>query len=197
MPRKTSLNSPRGARQRASSPTSGAAAGDARRPTARRRATAFVKTDAGDQGLGAAFQQNSLQRSRQAMKLRSHSMWSWVPRFKGKARTSSMRSREEKSQSDGRSHRCWPGRRAAGHSPSSTLWYDISAYRDSRRCRCKAANLHPKLHHDVLLRKIPLCMRSWQNYVFLEGHGHQYVARRRSHRMKPKAARPPDDARNM
>jgi hypothetical protein len=26
------------------------------------------------------------------------------------------------------------------------------------------------VHHVALIRKVPFCMKSWQNYVFGEGH---------------------------
>jgi hypothetical protein len=47
---------------------------------------------------------------------------------------------------------------------------DLSAYQIPPGAAAQVAIYTEHWHHVSLLRKILLRMRSWQNYVFLEGH---------------------------
>jgi hypothetical protein len=48
---------------------------------------------------------------------------------------------------------------------------DVSDYQIPLGATAQVAIYSEHWHHLSLLRKILLRMRSWQNYVFLEGHG--------------------------
>jgi hypothetical protein len=48
---------------------------------------------------------------------------------------------------------------------------DISGYNLPGGSAAQVAVYTPYVHHLALLRRILLRMRSWENYVFLEGHG--------------------------
>ena len=47
---------------------------------------------------------------------------------------------------------------------------DMSSYQILLGAAAQVAIYTEHWHHVSLIRKIPLRMRSWQNYVFLEGH---------------------------
>ena len=48
---------------------------------------------------------------------------------------------------------------------------DTSGYNIPGGAAAQVAVYTPYAHHFALIRKILLRMRSWQNFVFLEGHG--------------------------
>ena len=48
---------------------------------------------------------------------------------------------------------------------------DTSAYNIPGGAAAQVAVYTPYAHHFALIRKILLRMRSWENFVFLEGHG--------------------------
>ena len=62
------------------------------------------------------------------------------------------------------------GRRVDARSPSSTSRRIFQAYQIPVGAAAQVAIYTKYWHHVSLLRKILLRMRSWQNYVFLEGH---------------------------
>jgi multidrug resistance efflux pump len=90
-------------------------------PAPLRPVMVFVNTDVKDQALGAAFQQNSLQRVK------------------------------------------------AGDE-AEIVMDDISGYQIPPGAAAQVAIYTKHWHHVSMIRKILLRMRSWQNYVFLEGH---------------------------
>ena len=47
---------------------------------------------------------------------------------------------------------------------------DASAYKFPGGAAAQVALYTPYWHHFAIIRRILLRMRSWQNYVFLEGH---------------------------
>jgi hypothetical protein len=51
------------------------------------------------------------------------------------------------------------------------LTQDMSGYNLPGGAAAQVAVYTPYAHHFALIRKILLRMRSWQNFVFLEGHG--------------------------
>ena len=138
--------------------------------TALRPVMAFVNTDVGDQGLGAAFQQNSLQRVKAGDE--AEIAFDAVPGrvFKGKVRTVLDAIAAGQIQPTGElidyGARTEGGRALAIIDPVD----DISAYQLPVGAAAQVAIYTQYWHHVALLRKILLRMRSWQNYVFLEGH---------------------------
>ena len=48
---------------------------------------------------------------------------------------------------------------------------DTSAYNLPGGAEAQVAVYTPYAHHFAIIRRILLRMRSWQNFVFLEGHG--------------------------
>ena len=139
-------------------------------PAPLRPVMAFVNTDIHDQGLGAAFQQNSLQRVRAGDE--AEVAFDAVPGrvFKGKVRTVLDAIAAGQIQASGAlvdyGARTEGGRALA----LIDLDEDISGYQIPAGAAAQVAIYTQYWHHVALLRKILLRMRSWQNYVFLEGH---------------------------
>jgi len=139
-------------------------------PTQLRTAMLFVNTGERDQELGAAFQQNSLQRV--AAGDEAEVAFDAVPGrvFKGKVRvvvdaiaagqlaTSSALVEPETRTTAGRALAILD------------VTDDMSGYNIPIGSAAQAAIYTHHWHHVSLIRKILLRMRSWQNYVFLEGH---------------------------
>src|SRR6516165_2878217 len=139
-------------------------------PAPLRPVMAFVNTDIHDQGLGAAFQQNSLQRVRAGDE--AEVAFDAVPGrvFKGKVRTVLDAIAAGQIQASGAlvdfGDRTDGGRALA----IIDLEDDISKYQIPVGAAGQVAIYTEHWHHLSLLRKILLRMRSWENYLFLEGH---------------------------
>ena len=131
---------------------------------------AFVNTDVRDQGLGAAFQQNSLQRVRTGDE--AEVAFDAVPGrvFKGKVRIVLDAIAAGQIQATGTlidyGARTEGGRALA----LIDLEEDVSRYQIPVGAAAQVAIYTQYWHHVSLLRKILLRMRSWENYVFIEGH---------------------------
>ncbi len=139
-------------------------------PLPLRPAMAFVNTDVRDQGLGAAFQQNSLQRVRTGDE--AEVAFDAVPGrvFKGKVRIVLDAIAAGQIQATGTlidyGARTEGGRALA----LIDLEEDVSRYQIPVGAAAQVAIYTQYWHHVSLLRKILLRMRSWENYVFIEGH---------------------------
>jgi multidrug resistance efflux pump len=139
-------------------------------PAPLRPVMAFVNTDIHDQGLGAAFQQNSLQRVRAGDE--AEVAFDAVPGrvFKGKVRTVIDAIAAGQIQASGAlvdyGARTEGGRALA----LIDIDEDISGYQIPAGAAAQVAIYTEYWHHVSLLRKILLRMRSWENYVFVEGH---------------------------
>jgi multidrug resistance efflux pump len=139
-------------------------------PAPLRPVMAFVNTDIHDQGLGAAFQQNSLQRVRAGDE--AEVAFDAVPGrvFKGKVRTVLDAIAAGQIQASGAlvdyGARTEGGRALA----LIDIDEDISGYQIPAGAAAQVAIYTKYWHHVSLLRKILLRMRSWENYVLLEGH---------------------------
>ena len=139
-------------------------------PTQLRTAMFFVNTDEGDQGLVAAFQQNSLQRVMAGDE--AEVAFDAVPGrvFKAKVRqvvdaiaagqlvTSAALVEPETRTTEGRAVAI------------IDVTDDMSEYNIPVGSTAQVAIYTEHWHHVSMIRKILLRMRSWQNYVFLEGH---------------------------
>ena len=139
-------------------------------PAPLRPVMAFVNTDIRDQGLGAAFQQNSLQRVRAGDE--AEVAFDAVPGrvFRGRVRTVLDAIAAGQIQASGAlvdyGARTEGGRALA----LIDLEEDISNYQIPAGAAAQVAIYTQHWHHVSLLRKILLRMRSWENYLFLEGH---------------------------
>jgi multidrug resistance efflux pump len=139
-------------------------------PAPLRPVMTFVNTDIQDQGLGAAFQQNSLQRVKAGDE--AEVAFDAVPGrvFKGKVRTVLDAIAAGQIQASGAlvdfADRTEGGRAVA----IIDLQDDISNYQIPVGAAGQVAIYTEHWHHVSLLRKILLRMRSWENYLFLEGH---------------------------
>jgi multidrug resistance efflux pump len=139
-------------------------------PAPLRPVMTFVNTDIQDQGLGAAFQQNSLQRVKAGDE--AEVAFDAVPGrvFRGKVRTVLDAIAAGQIQASGAlvdfAERTDGGRAVA----IIDLEDDISKYQIPVGAAGQVAIYTEHWHHVSLLRKILLRMRSWQNYLFLEGH---------------------------
>jgi multidrug resistance efflux pump len=139
-------------------------------PAPLRPVMAFVNTDVHDQGLGAAFQQNSLQRVKAGDE--SEVAFDAIPGrvFRGKVRIVLDAIAAGQIQASGAlvdyGARTEGGRALA----IIDLDEDLSRYQLPVGAAAQVAIYTQYWHHVSLLRKILLRMRSWENYVFLEGH---------------------------
>jgi len=130
----------------------------------------FVNTDPRDQEFAAAFQQNSLQRVKAGDE--AEAAFDAVPGrvFKGKVRLVLDAIAAGQMQPTGGlvdfGARTEGGRALA----IIDIADDMSSYQIPLGAAAQVAIYTEHWHHVSLLRKILLRMRSWQNYVFLEGH---------------------------
>jgi len=139
-------------------------------PVPLRPAMVFVNTDMKDQALTAAFQQNALQRVKAGDE--AEIAFDAVPGrvFKGKVRivldaiaTGQMAATGTLVDFGARTEE---GRAVA----IIDLKEDISSYQIPLGAAAQVAIYTHHWHHVSMIRKILLRMRSWQNYIFLEGH---------------------------
>ncbi len=139
-------------------------------PAPLRPAMVFVNTDAKDQVLGAAFQQNSLQRVKAGDD--AEVAFDAVPGrvFKGKVRLVLDAIAAGQIQPTGALVDF--GERTAGGRALAVIdiMDDISGYQIPLGAAAQVAIYTEYWHHVSMIRKILLRMRSWQNYIFLEGH---------------------------
>ena len=131
----------------------------------------FINTDEQDRALGAAFQQNSLQRVMAGDE--AEVAFAGVPGrvFKGKVRIVLDAIATGQIEAVGGLEDF--GARSNSGRPLALidLDEDTSGYQLPLGSAGEVAIYTRHLHHLALLRKILLRMRSWQNYVFFEGHG--------------------------
>jgi multidrug resistance efflux pump len=139
-------------------------------PAPLRPVMVFVNTDKDDQALSAAFQQNSLQRVKTGDE--AEVAFDAVPGrvFKGKVRVVLDAIAAGQMQATGTlvdfGAPTGGGRAVAVIDVED----DTSGYRIPLGAAGQVAIYTEHWHHVSLLRKILLRMRSWENYVFLEGH---------------------------
>jgi multidrug resistance efflux pump len=139
-------------------------------PLQMRPAMVFVNTDARDRELGAAFQQNSLQRVKAGDE--AEVAFDAVPGrvFKGKVRLVLDAIAIGQIQASGALVDF--GERTAGGRALAVIDVedDMSSYQIPLGAAGQVAIYTEHWHHVSMIRKILLRMRSWQNYIFLEGH---------------------------
>ncbi|HSV24818.1 MAG TPA: HlyD family secretion protein, partial [Xanthobacteraceae bacterium] len=139
-------------------------------PAPLRPVMVFVNTDERDKALGAAFQQNALQRVKAGDE--AEVAFDAVPGqvFKCKVRLVLDAIAAGQIQATGAlvdfSTRTTGGRALA----LIDIKDDISGYQIPLGAAGEVAIYTEHWHHLSLLRKILLRMRSWQNYIFIEGH---------------------------
>jgi len=137
-------------------------------PAPLRPAMVFVHAD--DQQLAAGFQQNSLQRVRSGDE--AEVAFDAIPGkvFKGKVRYVLDAIATGQLQATGALQDMGisePGGRAVA---IIGVDEDTSGYNIPGGAAAQVAVYTPYAHHFALIRKILLRMRSWENYVFFEGH---------------------------
>jgi len=139
-------------------------------PLAFRSVMVFVNTDPRDQEFAAAFQQNSLQRVKAGDE--AEAAFDAVPGrvFKGKVRLVLDAIAAGQMQPTG--GLVDVGARTEGGRALAVIDItdDMSSYQIPLGAAAQVAIYTEHWHHVSLIRKILLRMRSWQNYVFLEGH---------------------------
>ena len=139
-------------------------------PAPLRPVMVFVNTDKRDQQLAAAFQQNSLQRVKAGDE--AEVAFDAVPGrvFKGNVRTVLDAIAAGQLQATGTlvdvGAPTSDGRALAVIDTED----DLSGYQIPGGAAAQVAIYTEHWHHVSLIRKILLRMRSWQNYIFLEGH---------------------------
>ncbi len=139
-------------------------------PAPLRPVMVFVNTDTRDRELGAAFQQNSLQRVKSGDE--AEIAFDAVPGrvFKGKVRLVLDAIATGQVQPTGALVDF--GERTAGGRALAVIDItdNIDDYQIPLGAAAQVAIYTEHWHHVSMIRKILLRMRSWQNYVFLEGH---------------------------
>ena len=139
-------------------------------PAPLRPAMVFVNTEERDRELGAAFQQNSLQRLKSGDE--AEIAFDAVPGrvFKGKVRIVLDAIAAGQLQATG--ELVDVGERTSGGRALALIDIedDLSGYQIPLGAAGQVAIYTEHWHHVSMIRKILLRMRSWQNYVFLEGH---------------------------
>ena len=130
----------------------------------------FVNTEEKDKALGAAFRQNSLQRVKTGDE--AEIAFDAVPGrvFKGKVRL--VLDAIAAGQLEGGPTLVDFGARIEGGRALAMIDIkeDISSYQIPLGAAAQVAIYTEHWHHLSMIRKILLRMRSWQNYIFLEGH---------------------------
>jgi multidrug resistance efflux pump len=139
-------------------------------PAPLRPVMVFVNTEEKDQALTAAFQQNSLQRVKAGDE--AEIAFDAVPGrvFKGKVRIVLDAIAAGQLQATGTLVDV--GARTDGGRALAVLDIkdDMSGYQIPLGAAAQVAIYTEHWHHVSMIRKILLRMRSWQNYIFLEGH---------------------------
>ena len=139
-------------------------------PLQMRPSMVFVNTEARDRELGAAFQQNSLQRVKAGDE--AEVAFDAVPGrvFKGKVRL--VLDAIAAGQLSATGALVDFGERTSGGRALAVIDVedDMTPYQIPLGAAGQVAIYTEHWHHVSMIRKILLRMRSWQNYVFLEGH---------------------------
>ena len=139
-------------------------------PAPLRPAMVFVNTEERDKELGAAFQQNSLQRVKAGDE--AEIAFDAVPGrvFKGKVRVVQDAIAPGQLQAGGTL--IDPGTLTSGGRAVAVINIEdnLSDYQIPLGAAAQVAIYTEHWEHLSLLRKILLRMRSWQNFIFLEGH---------------------------
>jgi multidrug resistance efflux pump len=139
-------------------------------PVPLRPAMVFVHTEKADQEFAAAFQQNSLQRVKSGDE--AEIAFDAVPGrvFKGRVRLVLDAIAAGQLQPSG--GLIDVGERSAGGRALAIIDIeeDLTPYQIPLGAAAQVAIYTDYFHHVSMIRKILLRMRSWQNYVFLEGH---------------------------
>jgi multidrug resistance efflux pump len=139
-------------------------------PAPLRPVMVFVNSEARDRELGAAFQQNSLQRVKAGDE--AEVAFDAVPGrvFKGSVRLVLDAIAAGQFQPTGTLVDV--GARTEGGRALAIIDVkdDLSEYQIPLGAAAQVAIYTEHWHHVSLIRKILLRMRSWQNYIFLEGH---------------------------
>jgi multidrug resistance efflux pump len=140
-------------------------------PAQLRTAMLFVNTAKTDQELGAAFDQNAMQRVVAGSD--AEVAFDAVPGRVFKAKVRSVVDAIAAGQLISALTLIEPETRTtAGRAVTIIdVTDDVSDYQIPLGATAQVAIYSEHWHHLSLLRKILLRMRSWQNYVFLEGHG--------------------------
>ena len=140
-------------------------------PAHLRTAMLFVNTAKSDQELGAAFDQNAMQRVVAGSD--AEVAFDAVPGRVFKAKVRSVVDAIAAGQLISALTLIEPETRTtAGRAVTIIdVTDDVSNYQIPLGATAQVAIYSEHWHHLSLLRKILLRMRSWQNYVFLEGHG--------------------------
>jgi multidrug resistance efflux pump len=140
-------------------------------PAQFRTAMTFVNTGKSDQSLAAAFDQNSLQRVNAGDD--AEVAFDAVPGRVFKAKVRSVVPAIAAGQLSTSPTLIEPETRTtAGRAVAIIdVTDDMSDYQIPLGATAQVAIYTEHWHHLSLLRKILLRMRSWQNYIFLEGHG--------------------------
>jgi multidrug resistance efflux pump len=139
-------------------------------PAQLRTAMVYVNTDKNDQELGAAFQQNSLQRVKVGDE--AEVAFDAVPGRVFKAKVKTVVDAIAAGQLRTSSGLVEPATQTTEGRAVALIDVtdDTSEYQIPLGASAQVAIYTEHWHHVSLLRKILLRMRSWQNYVFLEGH---------------------------
>jgi hypothetical protein len=139
-------------------------------PIQARPAMVFVNTEMKDSVLGAAFQQNSLQRVKSGDE--AEIAFDAVPGRVFKGKVSLVLDAIAAGQMQASGSLIDLGERTEGGRAIAVLDIedDMSGYNIPLGAAGQAAIYTEHVHHLSLLRKILLRMRSWENYLFLEGH---------------------------
>jgi multidrug resistance efflux pump len=139
-------------------------------PNPLRPAMVFVHNTAKDRVLGAAFQQNTLQRVRAGDE--AEILFDAVPGrvFKGKVSLVVDAIAAGQLQANGTLQDF--GERVPGGRAIATIEIldDISGYQIPGGASGEVAIYTDHFHHVSVMRKILLRMKSWQNYLYSEGH---------------------------
>jgi multidrug resistance efflux pump len=140
-------------------------------PTQLRTAMVFVNTGPKDQELGAAFQQNYLQRVNPGDE--AEVAFDAVPGRVFKAKVRTLVDAVATGQMGTSSTLVEPDQKAGNGRALAIIDVideDYPKYQIPMGAEGQVAIYTDHWHHVSLIRKILLRMRSWQNYIFLEGH---------------------------
>jgi multidrug resistance efflux pump len=139
-------------------------------PAPLRPVMVFVNTDKDDQALSAAFQQNSLQRVKAGDE--AEVAFDAVPGRVFKARVRIVLDAIAAGQMQATGTLVDFGAPTGGGRAVAVIDVedDMSGYQIPLGAAGQVAIYTEHWHHVSLIRKILLRMRSWENYVFLEGH---------------------------
>jgi multidrug resistance efflux pump len=137
-------------------------------PAPFRPAMVFVHHD--DRTLAAGFQQNALQRVRPGDE--AEVAFDAVPGrvFKGKVARVLDAIATGQLQAAGTLQDMGEAPQGGRAVATIDLHDDVSSYNIPGGAAAQVAVYTPFAHHFAIIRRILLRMRSWQNYVFLEGH---------------------------